>query len=49
MPVGKVRPETIVTGGPCRLTRTIAPVPRVGPPALVAIMLYQVPSGSKSV
>jgi hypothetical protein len=25
MPVGKVRPETIVTGGPCRLMRTIAP------------------------
>ena len=32
MPVGNVRPETTVSAGPCDLTRTIAPVPGVGPP-----------------
>ena len=35
MPVGNVKPETTVSGGPCRLTRTIAPVAGVGAPAVV--------------
>src|SRR5215467_1526887 len=37
MPVGNVRPETIVLVGPFGPTCTIAPVPGVGPPAAVLI------------